>query len=186
VEHLQKIIGADRILELSFSSGQGQLATELWGATLKRLEFDEDDDLAGETVLATASLARVDLNGSWLDSLDAESRDLEAVGGAFLDRIRLSQVDEDSQFADSFVIIDFVEVPEEHRGFRASHALVRGVGAIFRSDIVALTPARMTWGGSDQLVEDIEKFDGLCRHWGRAGFVRVPNTDVMLLPMRVR
>lgn len=44
----------------------------------------------------------------------------------------------------------------------------------------------MTRGGSDDLMEDIVKFDGLCRHWARAGFVRIPDTDVMLLPMERR
>ncbi|MBO1739319.1 hypothetical protein [Leifsonia sp. TF02-11] len=137
------------------SSGEGQLEVELWSATLKALEFDEDDGARSETVLATASLARVRLDCAWLDALDAESAELEAVGGAFFDRERLSVVDEESLFADSLVIIDYVEVPEEHRGARASHALVRGVGRIFRSDIVALTPARMTRGGSEDLMADI-------------------------------
>jgi hypothetical protein len=137
-------------------------------------------------VLATARLARVNLNRARLDSLDAESGDLEAVGGVFIDRDRVAEVDEDSLFADSLVIIDYVEVPEEHRGFHVSLGLVWGIGHIFRSDIVALTPARMTRGGSDDLVEDIVKFDGLHRHWERAGFVRVPDTDAMMLPLGSR
>jgi hypothetical protein len=48
------------------------------------------------------------------------------------------------------------------------------------------TPTRMTRGGSDDLVEDIVKFEGLRRHWERAGFVRVPDTDVMMLPLGAR
>jgi hypothetical protein len=186
VEDLLAVIGADRVLELAFSSLGGELEVELWSATLKQVEFDDDDEVRRETVLATASLARVDLYCQWLEALDAESADLEAVGGAFIDRERLSLVDEESLFAESLVIIDYVEVPEEHRGARLSHALVRGVGRVFRSDIVALTPARISRGGSDDLMEDIVKFEGLCRHWARTGFVRVPDTDVMLLPMERR
>ena len=184
MEDLREIIGAGRVLEWCFSSGEGQLEVELWSATLKALEFDEDDGARSETVLATASLARVSLD--WLDALDTESAELQAVGGAFFDRERLSVVDEESLFADSLVIIDYVEVPEEHRGARASQALVRGVGRIFRSDIVALTPARMTRGGSEDLMADIITFEGLLRHWARAGFVRLPETDVMLLPIERR
>lgn len=30
------------------------------------------------------------------------------------------------------------------------------------------------------------KFEGLRRHWERAGFVRVPDTDVMMLPLGSR
>lgn len=84
------------------------------------------------------------------------------------------------------MVIDYVEVPEERRGFHVSQCLVWGIARIFRGDIVALTPARMTQGGSDELdelVEDIVKFEGLGRHWERAGFVRLPETDVMLLPI---
>ena len=148
MEDLQEIIGVNRALELSFSSREGQIETQLWTATLKQLEWgpDDEDGLSIEYVLATAELARVDLSGPWLDSLDAESASLEAVGGAFLDRGRLSQVDEDSQFADSLLIIDYVEVPEGQRGFHVSHCLVWGIAHIFRNDIIALTPARMTSG----------------------------------------
>lgn len=64
-----------------------------------------------------------------------------------------------------------------------NHSLVLGVGRIFRNDIVALTPARMASGEQNDLVEDIVQFEGLCRHWERAGFVRLPDTDVMLLPI---
>ncbi|MFF1572313.1 hypothetical protein ACFVWR_06155 [Leifsonia sp. NPDC058292] len=50
---------------------------------------------------------------------------------------------------------------QEHRGSRISHHFVRGIGRVFREDILALTPARMTTGESDELVEDIVKFEGL-------------------------
>jgi hypothetical protein len=188
VDDLGEIIGHDKILELSFSSRDGQLETELWTATFKRWDLgDEDDDVTDdETVLATASLARVNLEGAWLDSLDAESGSLEAVGGAFLDRELIVDLDGDSIFSNSLVIVDFIEVVEEHRGSRISYDFVRGIGRVFREDIVALTPARVSVGDADELVEDIVKFEGLRRHWERAGFVRVPDTDVMMLPLGSR
>ncbi|WP_223692181.1 hypothetical protein [Leifsonia poae] len=185
MEDLSEIIGDDKVLELTFSSRYGQLETELWHATFKRWDLGDDED-GSETVLATARLARVNLHGEWLDSLDAESGSLEAAGGAFLDRDRVAEVDEDSLFAESLVIIDFVEVLEEHRGSRVSHDFVRGIGRIFRSDIVALIPASISHDDSDELVVDIVKFEGLRRHWERAGFVRVPDTDVMMLPFGKR
>jgi len=186
LDDLGETIGHDKVLELAFSSRYGQLETELWQATFKRLDLGEDDDEDEETVLATAHLARVDLDGNWLDSLDAESGSLEAVGGAFMDRDRLAEADEDALFADGLVIIDFVEVLEEHRGSRISHDFVRGIGRVFRRDILALTPARMSQGDSDELVEDILKLEGLRRHWARVGFVRLPDTDVMMLPLGSR
>lgn len=81
------------------------------------------------------------------------------------------------------VNIDFVEVLEENRGSRVSHDFVRGIGRVFCSDIVALTPARMSRGDSDELVEDIVKFVGFRCYWERVGFVRLPDTDVMTLPL---
>jgi hypothetical protein len=84
------------------------------------------------------------------------------------------------------VIVDFIEVLEEHRGSRISHDFVRGIGRVFREDIIALTPARVSVGDADELVEDIVKFEGLRRHWESAGFVRVPDTDVMMLPLGSR
>ncbi|MCI0155736.1 hypothetical protein KNO15_03370 [Leifsonia shinshuensis] len=178
------VIGDDPVLELSFSSRYGQGATELWEATLKRLDYEDDDydDEGTETVLATAQLARVDLSGHWLDSLDAESGSLEAVGGAFFNRGRIAAIDEESTFATSLVIVDYIEVVEEYRGFRISHDFIRGIARIFRDDLIALTPARMAGGDSDELVEDVLQFEGLLRHWERIGFVQVPETDVMLLP----
>ena len=95
------------MLELGFSSKHGRLESELWSAILKQLEFDDDDAPTGETVLATASMVRLYLSGSWIDSLDGESGDLEAIDSALLDRERLSLVEEESLFADSLLVIDW-------------------------------------------------------------------------------
>lgn len=186
---LEQVIGKGRALELTFSSQHGQVEAEYWDATLKRLDWDDDDfsaDEPTETVLATAQLARVSLDGAWYDSLDAESADLEVVGRAFIDRDRVTDVDEDSLFADSLVVINFAEVIEEHRGSRVSHNLARGIGRIFRSDIIALIPTGLSLDASGKLVEDPATFEGLRRHWEGAGFVRIPGTDVMVLPFDAR
>lgn len=43
MQDLGEVIGDNRVLERRFSSRYGQLSTELWDATLKRLDFDDDD-----------------------------------------------------------------------------------------------------------------------------------------------
>lgn len=84
-------------------------------------------------------------------------------------------------FADSLVIIDFVEVPDEHQGFRFSHAFVRGIARTFRRDIIALIPALMSGEDADEFVMDLLALEGLRRHWERAGIVQIPGSDVMVL-----
>lgn len=184
MESIAEIIGEERVLELNFDSRYGQLAAEHWNASLRQLEFDEHDELIEPgTLLASARLVRVNLDdGDWLDSLDAESGDLEAVGSAFTDRFRVAGVDEAVLFAESLVVVDFVSVAKEHRGSELSHALVRGIAHIFRSDIIALTPASISAEEAGKLFLDLPKQQGLRRHWGLGGFVPVPGTDVMMLP----
>src|SRR5206468_3616764 len=78
--------GNDRYLELSFDSSIGVVNAEHWFATLRQQEWDENDNLVegGGTVLATARIVRVNLlDGDWMDSLDAETGDLQSVGAAF-------------------------------------------------------------------------------------------------------
>lgn len=44
MQDLGEVIGDNRVRELSFSSSRYcQLSTELWDATLTRLDFDDDD-----------------------------------------------------------------------------------------------------------------------------------------------
>jgi hypothetical protein len=182
------IIGERRALELRFDSRHRQLDAESWFATLSLQEFDENDNEVDEgSVLASAILVRVNLqHEDWFDSLDAESGDLAQVGEALSDRSLIADVDEDSLFADSLIIVDFVSVMEEHRGARLSHALVRGIAHIFRSDIVALVPASMSTDHAGKLFVDGPKRRGLRRHWKRGGFVGVPGTEVMILPLGER
>lgn len=182
MEDLEEVIGEGRVLELSFDSRHGQGATELWDATLKRLDYrddDDGDDEGTETVLATARLARVDFSADWLSSLDAESGSLEAVGGAFYDLDRIVDLDENAISANSLVIVDWIEVVEEHRGSLVSHDLVRGIGRVFHEDLVALSPTELA-------EEGVVRFEALRRYWERAGFVRVPETEVLMLPLGSR
>jgi hypothetical protein len=188
MESIDRIIGEDRSLRLSFDSCWRQLDAENWYAELVEIEYDEstDEPRDGGT-LATARIVRVNFQREdWFDSLDAESGDLAAVGEALRDLVVLAEVDEDAVFADSLLVVDFVGVPEALRGSQLSIALVRGVAHIFRSDIVALIVASLSSGPDGELRQDLTKRDGLHRHWARGGFVPVPDTDVMVLPIDAR
>jgi hypothetical protein len=137
-------------------------------------------------LLASARLVRVNmLDGSWLDSLDAESADQQAVGAAFVEWDRVADVDEASAFSDSLVVIDFISVPMKHRGSRLSEALARGIGHVFRNEIVALIPDELS-SDDGKLFVDSSKEEGLQRHWQLSDFVQIPGTDVMFLPIGVR
>lgn len=170
---------------MRFNSQYRQLDAESWFAELRLQEFDETyNEIEEGALVASASLVRVNLQrGDWFDSLDAETADLAEVGAAFIDWNLVSDVDEDSLLADSLLVVDFVSVAEEHRGSRVSHAFVRGIAHIFRSDIIALIPAGMSTDDEGKLFVDKAKRRGLRRHWKRGGFVRVPGTQVMILPL---
>lgn len=146
MESIDDIIGSDRALELTFDSRNRQLSAEDWSAYLHLRKFDEDyDELDGE-VAASARLVRVNLDApGWLDSLDAESADLEAVGAAFVDRIRIAEVDEDRVVGSSLTIIDDIAVELHHRGSQLSHALVRGIAHMFRDDIIKFGRRIYNW-----------------------------------------
>lgn len=184
MESIESIIGEGRALELRFSSQYRRLDAESWSAELRLQEFDDTFNEIEGVLLASARLVRVNLqNANWFDSLDAESGDLAEVGASLGDHALIAEADEDSLFADSLLVIDFVSVAEEHRGARVSHAFVRGIAHIFRSDIVALIPADMSTDDGGKFIVDKAKRRGLRRHWKRGGFVRVPGTQVMILPL---
>lgn len=185
VESIEDIIGTDRSLRLSFESSSRELDAESWFAELRAVYRDEVTDEPREgRILASASIVRVNLRSeNWFDSLDAESGDLAAVGEALRDPGVLSDVDEDSLFADSLLVLDFVGVPQDVRGSRLSHVLVHGVAHIFRSDVVALIVSSLSTGPDGELRHDKQKRDGLQGHWKRGGFVPIPDSDVMVLPL---
>ncbi|MGX9346877.1 hypothetical protein [Microbacterium sp. KNMS] len=185
MDTIEDIIGVNRSLRISFDSASRELDAESWFAELRAVEYDDvtDDSYEGRT-LASARIVRVNLQSeNWLDSLDAESGDLVAVGEALRDPGALAEVDENALFADSLLVLDFVGVPSDLRGSRLSHALVRGVAHIFRSDVVALLVSSLSTGPDGKLSYDAEKRNGLLRHWQRIGFVSVPDTDVMVFPL---
>jgi len=186
MEDLEQVIGEGHALGMSFDSSYRQISAEDWSANLIRKNFDEFGEEQAGSVISSARLVRVGLdNPQWFESLDAESADLAAVGSAFLDRDRVAEVDEDSLFADSLTIIDFIGVDPEHRGSRFSHALAHGIAHIFRGDVIALLPANLSTTDG-RLKFGAAKEAGLRRHWGRAGFVSIPETDVMMLPFAAR
>jgi len=183
LEDFGLVIGEDRALELHFDSLHLQGIAEAWWADLFDLKWRETgDDGPDRELIASARIVRVNLDDpEWFDSLDAESGDLELVGSAFLDRDAVTELYEDSLFANSLLVLDHVEVRPAHRGHRASHSLVRGLTAIFRHDIVALTPDTLALDDTGHIAPDPVKAAGLTRHWERMGFVNIPGTAVWLL-----
>lgn len=184
METIESVIGGGRELELQFASANGQGIAEYWVAELSDVtEPDNSGQEPAYTLVARAQIVRVDLNNDeWWYSLDAESGDLMLVGDAFRDFSVITELDEESAFSSSLVVLDRVFVPEEHRGNQASHALVRGVAAIFRNDLIALTPESMTIDESGKQQRDEVKAAGLAHHWEAMGFIRVPEHDVWILP----
>ncbi len=187
MENLDEIIGGGMALTMSFDSRHREFSAEDWSAELRRLRYDDNDEEVGDEVVASARLVRVGIDeAGWYDSLDAESGDLAEVGAAFLDRDHIAEIDEGSLFASSLTILDHVEVAAPNRGAQFSLRLSRGIARIFRDDIIALVPASISAAGNGDLIFDTQKQAGLRRHWGRAGFVLVPGTDVMFLPTDAR
>ncbi|AXA96851.1 hypothetical protein [Microbacterium sp. PM5] len=182
------MIGAQRALDLSIDSETHELAAEAWNAQLFALSDPEDDHgPLDRQLIARAAILRVNRwDDDWLDSLDAVSGDLQQVGEAFLDEDVIMGVDEDSVFASSLVILDFVGVPEQHRGSGNSLALARGAAHIFRKDIVALMPAELSRDETGKLVLDLAKRDAVRADWIKSGFVEIPGTSVLMLPFSAK
>lgn len=161
---------------MSFDSKLQQSDAEGWWATLRRDGFNEDGEPVEGTLFAAARLFRVRVEDEdWFDELDAMSGDLAAVGEGPRDWSVLEDVDEESYFANSLLIVDFVSIVEAHRGSRLSHSFVRGVAHIFRHDAVALLPAIMSSDDSGELLVDERKREGLRRHWELAVSSRCPD-----------
>jgi hypothetical protein len=188
MESIEDIIGVGFALQLTFNSRYRQLDAEDWHAILERREYKDSDVEPDEgRQIASARLVRVNLDSAdWFDSLDAESGDLAAVGAAFHDRSAAEEVDPNSLFAGSLIVVDFVGVAEEFRGQNFSHAFLRGIANIFRNDIVALIPASISTDADGELYVDKPKREALTRHWKDGGFVNVPGTKVLLLPFSNR
>ena len=185
MEDLEAVIGEGRALELSFDSETHELGAENWTASLYNLEDPEDENgRPTRELIASAVIVRVHRwDDDWLDSLDAASGDLATVGAAFEDMDLIESIDPEAAFVPGLVILDFVSVPEQHRGSKSSHALARGVAYIFRSDLVALIPAELSQDTTGQIIRDAPKEAALRSHWRRGGFLEIPGTSVLMLPL---
>lgn len=177
---VESLLPEDTSFRLEYRSEHGEGA-ELWFATLIALEWDEAAESARDgATLAEAHIVRASLcEDGWFDDFDAESEAVAQAAAPFADgelEAQIDALDEEGMLATGLLVLDYVEVPEESRGARLSHALVRAVAAVFRDDRIALIPACRTDG-----VYDAAKEIGLVRHWGRAGFVQIPGSRAMLL-----
>jgi hypothetical protein len=186
MSRLNDLLDSNYALSLEFDTESGIFdGPESWLATLDALDSeDETKDPVRETV-AQASLVRVHFEENWADQLDAVSGDLESVAGALSDRNGVVASNPfDYGYIDDLVIIDFISVPEQHRGRKLSHLLAKSISLIFPDSVIALVPAQLSSAGSE-LVDDPVKHEALIKHWAAMGFVSAGG-NVMVLPLEAR
>ncbi len=169
-------------LELSLHLGDRRTGPEVWKARMV-----PGDERAASTVLAEATLHRVHYaDPRWSDHLRRARTDLAEVGSAFADRELISMIDESSLFTESLCVISSIDVAPAAVGSFVSHDLVRAVAGVFDGDTIALVipGAFVPEGGGP--VESAGDIAARRAHWASIGFVDIPGTRAMLLPVRVR
>lgn len=57
---------------------------------------------------------------------------------------------------------------------------------VFGNDIIALMPSQPSWDADGEIVGDQIKHRALVKHWRAMGFVSIPGTDTLLLPLSAR
>ncbi len=170
-------------LHLTVRIDERRTEPEVWRAVIRS---GEEAD-AGARVLTAATLHRVHYaDPSWAEQLREAVPDLSSIGSAFADRELISMIDESSLFTDSLCVISSVDIDAAGVGSLVSHALVRGVARVFDGDTIAILltaafPAAM--GGP---VVDPADVAARRAHWASIGFVDIPGTAAMLLPVGSR
>lgn len=167
------------LVTTSFDDGPEEWQVRVVGWPEAR-EPDEND------VLAEAIVYRAHIDRNWFDRLDSVDQDLASVAEDLLDRDLIEQLDEESAYANAIVIVYSVEVREDARGRKLSHELVRSLSRVFGNDIIALKPSAASYAADGEIVEDQVKQRALIRHWSEMGFVSIPGSDSMLLPLSAR
>ncbi len=151
---------------------------EVWRARIHRGGPDAVDDGAS---LAEAVVYRVHYaNPRWAEQLRDAEADLGPIGSAFVDRELISMLDESSLFTDNLCIISAVDVDDSVDGPSLSHELVRSIARVFDGDTIALLATHRTGTGSTS------GFWADRAHWAAIGFVDIPGTASMILPVASR
>lgn len=157
---------------------------EEWQVSL--INWPDESEPDETDVLASATVYRAHVDQNWFDRLDSVDQDLASVAEDLLDRDMLEEIDEESVYANAIAIVYFVEVREDARGRKLSHELVRSFSRVFGNDIIALQPSRVSHDADGDLLEDQVKHQALIKHWRAMGFVAIPGTDSMMLPLSAR
>ena len=169
-------------LELSLHLGDRRTGPEVWKARMV-----PGDERAASTVLAEATLHRVHYaDPRWSDHLRRARTDLAEVGSAFADRELISMIDESSLFTDSLCVISSIEVDDAAVGSLVTHSLVRGVARVFDGDTIALVIAGAFAVSGSAPALDAPGLAARRAHWAQIGFVDIPGTASMLLPVGAR
>ena len=155
---------------------------EVWRATIQSAQEGPTVDMPR---LAEAIVYRVHYaNPRWIEQLGDAEDDLTSIGSAFADRELISMLDESSLFTDNLCIIASVDVDVDvDDGVNASalsHDLVRSIARVFDGDTIALLGTRRC--GAD---ESTDPWLGRA-HWAAIGFVDIPGTTSMILPVGSR
>jgi len=151
---------------------------EVWRATIQSAHEDPTVDMPH---LAEAIVYRVHYaNPRWIEQLGDAEEDLTSIGSAFADRELISMLDESSLFTDNLCVIASIDVDDGVNASALSHELVRSIARVFDGDTIALLGTRRR--GAD---DSTDPWLGRA-HWAAIGFVDIPGTTSMILPVGSR
>lgn len=158
--------------QLTLRTTDNGVDPEIWRATIR----------AGRAPgVAEATVYRVHYaNPRWVEQLQDAEVDLTSISSAFVDRELISLLDESSLFTDNLCVISSVHVEDSRDGPSLSHELVRRIARVFDGDTITLLTARRT--GDDGATG----FWADRAHWAAIGFVDIPGTMSMILPVGSR
>ncbi|MDZ5143344.1 MULTISPECIES: hypothetical protein [Microbacterium] len=164
--------------QLTLRTVDDDVEPEVWRATIHSGGVTR---FGGEPGAAEATVYRVHYaNPRWAEQLQDAEADLTSISSAFVDRELISLLDESSLFTDNLCVIASIHVEDARQGPSLSHELVRSIARVFDGDTIALLTARRT--GNDGATG----FWADRAHWAAIGFVDIPGTTSMILPVGAR
>ncbi|WP_144782192.1 hypothetical protein [Microbacterium sp. BH-3-3-3] len=164
--------------QLTLRTTDTDVEPEVWRATIHSALADP---AVAKPRLAEAIVYRVHYaNPRWIEQLGDAEADLTSIGSAFADRELISMLDESSLFTDNLCVIAAVDVHDDVNASALSHELVRSIARVFDGDTIALLGTRRC--GAD---ESTDPWLGRA-HWAAIGFVDIPGTTSMILPVGSR
>lgn len=162
-------------LQLTLHIDDQNSEAEIWRARIPG-EGPSDARVGAEARIHRVHYA----NPLWLTQLQTGDPELATVGSAFVDRELISLLDESSLFTECLSLISFVRFGASAQDAALAHTLVRGIARVFDGDSIALM---MTGPVAADGVDAVAQRRA---HWAEIGFVEIPGTTSMLLPMGAR